>query len=131
MKLITYNPVKEINRIERELEEMGKSDWNALPILEDLPAMDMYEEDGNLVTEVNLPNFERSEVSVAADDGILEISAEHNSQSSSRNKRLYYFRESRDRYFRRVTLPDGVLIEKAKAMFRDGVLKVSMPLTAA
>ncbi len=131
MKLITYNPVRQINRIERELEEMGKSDWNALPILEDVPAMDMYEEDGNLVAEVSLPNFDRTEVSVAADDGILEISAEHKQDVKEHLGRLYYFRECRDKYFRRVTLPDGVLIDKAKAMFRDGVLKVSIPLTAA
>ena len=91
-------------------------------------AMDLYEQDGNLVAEVSLPNFKKDEISVTTNDGFLEITAKHSQEKEEKGRRYYYFQESADRYFRRVELPDGAQADKIQASFDDGILKVSMPM---
>jgi HSP20 family protein len=127
MRLVRYNPLRDLQKMERDLDKIWDNNWGLLPSLTDLTTMDLYEESGKLVAEVSLPNFKKDEVKVTADEGMLEISAEHQEKKEDKDKRRYYFRESSNRYLRRVTLPEGTKTDEVEAEFKDGVLKVSMP----
>lgn len=128
MQLIKNNPFKDLVKIEHDMEKLWENGWNTLPTFAETSAMDMYREDGNLVAEVSLPGFKKQEVKVMADDGVLEVEAEHKQEKEKKTARRYYFHESSNRYFRRVTLPEGAKAEKAQASFKKGVLKVTMPI---
>jgi len=128
MQLIKYNPFNEIQKIERDLDKVWNGDWSGMSSLTETATMDMYEEDGNLVAEVNLPNFNKSEVRVTTNNGALDISAEHKEKKEEKGKRRYFFRESSNQYFRRVILPEGAKTENIEASFKDGMLKISMPM---
>lgn len=130
MQLVRYNPFREMQKMERDLDNLWQNGWGVFPTLTEASTMDLYEEDGNLVAEVSLPNFKKEEVKVTTDEGVLEVTAEHKEKEEKKGKRQYYFHESSDSYFRRVTLPEGVKADKANASFKDGVLKVTMPVTA-
>jgi HSP20 family protein len=84
--------------------------------------------DGKIVAEVSLPNFKKDEVKVTTDKGVLEISAEHKEKEEDENKKRYYLRESSSHYLRRVSLPKGTQTDKVGAEFKDGILKVTMPV---
>lgn len=129
MQLVTYSPGRDLQKIERDLDKFWKNGWGILPSLSDTTSMDLYEEDGKLVAEVSLPTFKKNEIKVSANEGVLEISAEHQEKKEDSAKRHYYFRESSNRYLRRVTLPEGTKTNKIDAEFKDGVLKISMPAT--
>lgn len=129
MQLVRYNPFRELQKMERDLDKLWENGWGMMPTLTEASAMDLYEENGNLVAEVNLPNFNKDEVKVTTDEGVLEISAEHKEEEEKKGKRRYYFRESSNSYFRRVALPEGVKADKAEANFKNGVLKITMPTT--
>lgn len=129
MQLIKYNPFHEIQKIERDLDKVWNGDWSGMSSLTEAAAMDMYEENGNLVAEVNLPNFDKSEIRVTTKDGALDISAEHKEKKEEKGKRRYFLRESSNQYFRRVMLPEGAKTEDINASFKDGMLKISMPMT--
>ena len=131
MQVVRYNPFRELQRMERDLDKLWENGWGMLPTLTETSAMDLYEENGNLVAAVSLPNFKKEEVKVTTDEGVLEVSAEHKEEEEKKTKRRYYFHESSNRFFRRVTLPEGVKADKADAAFKDGVLKITMPMTAA
>lgn len=98
-----------------------------MPTFAEATAIDLYEEDGNLVAEVSLPNFKKDEVKITTDEGVLEVSAEHKEKEKEKAKRHYFFRESSNQYFRRMALPEGVKADKAQANFKDGILKIIMP----
>lgn len=121
MRLVRYNPLQ-------DLQSFWGSDWSAFPSITETAPMDLYEEDGNLVAEVSLPNFSKEEISVTAEHGVLEVSAEHQEKEENKGKRRYYVRESSSHYVRRVALPEGVHTEKTEASFKDGVLKVTIPV---
>lgn len=128
MQLVKYNPFREIQKMERDLDNLWHSGWGVLPMLNEASTMDLYEEDGKLVAEVNLPNFKKDEVKVTADEGVLEISAEHKEEKEKKDKRRYFYHESSNQYYRRVALPEGAKASKADASFKDSVLKVTMPM---
>lgn len=128
MQLIKYNPFHEIQKLERDLDKVWNGDWSGMSSLTETAAMDMYEENGNLVAEVNLPNFDKSEIRVTTKGGALDISAEHKEKKEEKGKRRYFLRESSNQYFRRVMLPEGAKTEDINASFKDGMLKISMPM---
>lgn len=128
MQLTRYNPLREMQGIDQDFDKLWQNDWAMLPTFIEAVALDMYEENGNLVAEVSLPSFKKDEVKLTTDKGILEISAEHREKEEEKGKRRYIFRESSNQYFRRVALPEGVNGERVDASFKDGILKVSMPM---
>jgi HSP20 family protein len=93
---------------------------------------DIYEKDGNLVYEIELPGLKRDEVELKVEDGRLTISGE-----TKRDERIdaeNYFRMGR-RYgkFQRVfPLPEQADDpKKIQAQFDNGILRVTVPLKEA
>lgn len=127
MPLVRYNPMSELQRMENDLDKLWRSGPSLLSTFSEPATMDMYEENGKLVTEFTLPNFKKGEISVSTDQGVLEVSAEHKEKKENKDQRRYYYRESNDQYLRRVALPEGVNAQKSTANFKDGVLKITMP----
>lgn len=129
MQLVRYNPLQELQRVDKDFDKLWNNGWGLLPTLTEASSLDMYEEDGKLVVEVTLPNCKKEEVRVTVEEGVLEILAIHKEEQQNKSKRRYYFQENSNTYFRRVTLPEGVKTGKADATFKDGVLKVAMPMS--
>lgn len=126
MQLTRYNPFRELRKMEQDLDKFWQGDWGLFPLTEPA-ALDLYEENGNLVAEVTLPNFNKDEIKVTTDEGVLEVSAEHKEQEEEKGTRRYYLRESSNQYLRRVALPEGTNTDKTEAEFKDGVLKITLP----
>jgi HSP20 family protein len=129
MQLVRFDPFRELQKVERDMNKLWENGWGMTPLMAETTAMDLYQEDGKLVAEISLPNFKKDEVKVNADEGMLEVSAEHKEEEEKKNKRKYFFRESSNSYFRRVALPEGVETDKADANFDNGVLRIMMPMT--
>lgn len=128
MQIVRYDPFSALKEMEKDLGKIWSDDWGLLPAFNGTSAMDLYEEDGNLVAEVSLPNYKKEEIKINVSGGVLEVSAEHKEEEEKKGKRRYFFRESSSQYLRRVPLPEGVEGDKADASFKDGVLKVVMPI---
>ncbi len=93
-----------------------------------VPRTDIYEQNGAIVIEAELPGLKKDEVDVTIDNGDLVIEAEH--KTSSDVKEEDYFRAERSfgRVYRRFPLPDGIDTSKIQANLVEGVLKVSVPI---
>ena len=92
-----------------------------------VPAMDVYEKDGNVVVESPLPGINPKNVKVEMHDGILSISSEESAKSEVDEKN-YYRKEVRHGSFHRsVRLPAEVDENKIEAVYKDGILKITAP----
>lgn len=86
---------------------------------------DVYEEDGELVIEVEAPGVAPEKLEVSVGEGVLCIEA----AVPRRAARLWHRRERAGGSFRReLPLPGRVLPALADAMLRDGLLRVRLPL---
>jgi HSP20 family protein len=90
------------------------------------PALDLYQNNDNLVAVVELPGMRKEDIEISLHDGTLSIGGERKSLSSNGDKA-----ERSERYvgsFRRsISLPARVDVNKVSATYRDGILTVTLP----
>jgi HSP20 family protein len=95
-----------------------------------LPALDLYEQNNNLIVEAELPGIPKEAVKLSCTVNSLTIQGE--TKKEEEEKREGYYRAER-RYgscYRTVALPEEIDVNKVKAEFKDGVLKVTLPKVA-
>jgi HSP20 family protein len=86
--------------------------------------LDMYEDQNNLYVEVELPGFNRQEIKLTIEDGILHLEAKHETESNKKEATYYIRERSQNRWARTLHLPVAVEEGKVNAAFQDGILKV-------
>ncbi len=129
MQIVRRSPFRELLDAEREFSKMLDQSWSSVPMFADVSAVDMYTEDGKLITEVSLPDFKKDEIEVAATSEGLEISAEHKEKEEKEAKnRRYLLRESSRSYWRRLSLPPEANTDEIKCALKDGKLTITMPI---
>jgi len=92
-------------------------------------ALDVSEDDANVIVRASLPGFRKEDVEVEVHDGVLTIKAAHTEEHEEKGERFY----RRERQFgsvsRRVALPSAVVEDDASAELKDGVLTLRIPKT--
>ncbi len=91
--------------------------------------MDMYEEGDNVVVELKAPGFGKDDVKIQVESNVITINGTIKKESEEKNKdRKYYRKEIRAMSFSRTAeLPSSVRAEDAKAIFNNGMLKITLP----
>ncbi len=93
--------------------------------------VDVLEQDGKLVVKASLPGFDKDDIDVRLDDGVLSIKAEHSDEREHTDERVYRRERRYGAVARRLALPsiaDGADVE---AELKDGVLTLSIPVPEA
>ncbi len=111
----------------RELENFFEEDWLKWTPEKSIPRMDVYENEKNIVAEIEIPGLSPEDISVEVKDDVLSIETKKKKEEEKKGKG-YYRREISSGYHRRtVALPAEVQGEKAEAEYKEGILKVTIP----
>ena len=90
------------------------------------PALDLYQNNDNVVAVVELPGMRKEEIDISLQDGTLTVSGERKTEARTADKA-----ERSERYvgtFRRsITLPTRVDSDKVSATYKDGILTITLP----
>lgn len=124
-KLIRFDPFEEINAL---TDQFFGNTWPSASKAMSLPTTDVYTKDNNLIVEAHLPNFNEDDVDVEIDNGTLVIQAERHEKDEDKGKR-YVMRESSTSFYRRMQLPERADQAKIDADMKNGVLKITIPMT--
>ena len=90
-------------------------------------AIDMYQTDDEIVVKAAVPGYKAEDVQINVTGEVLSIRGELRQEKEMKEK-AWQMREQRWGSFERsVTLPTGVLADKAKAEFEDGMLTITLP----
>jgi HSP20 family protein len=88
--------------------------------------LDVYEDDKNLYVEAELPGFNKDQIELTLDDGILHLKAEQKDEKEDKQEN-YFIRERRQaNWARSIQLPVAVQEDEVAANYQDGVLKVTL-----
>ena len=102
------------------LSREGGSNWSS-------PAIDMYQTGDEVVLKAALPGIKPDEVQINVTGDVLTIRGETKHEEDKQDK-SWQIREHRWGAFERsVRLPTGVIADKAKAEFDNGILTISLP----
>jgi HSP20 family protein len=137
--LIRWDPYQRMlslrDAIDRMVEEglpRPFGGWPWLDVGTQSAAVDLYETDENLMVEASLPGFNPEQVDISIAGNTLIIKGEIKHEEEQEEKGKYHYRERRFSSFRRtLTLPIEVDENAAEAVFKNGVLKLTLPKVAA
>ena len=87
---------------------------------------DIYEKGGRVHIELDVPGFNKDDVKVDLDDGILTIVASKHEDKEEKEKN-YYRKERSFGSFKRQFNVGNVKENEIDAKFNNGVLKISFP----
>ena len=114
----------EFERSVAELEEkIGE-----LRYAHDASAVDISEEKERYLLEAELPGFAEKDVDIKVNDRVLTIASSKEEEKKSERDGVWLIRERGVRTFRRsFSMPRDVDLDGIKAVFKDGLLSVTMP----
>lgn len=90
-------------------------------------AVDVFEEGKNVVAEMAVPGIDPDKIDVAVENWMLILAGSREERSEKKDKHYYKKEICSGHFERRISLPAEVDPDKAKASYKDGVLRVSMP----
>lgn len=101
----------------------------ALPKMPKMELMktDVYEKGGNIHIEMDVPGFDKNDIKIDVEDGILTIEAEKEESKEDKEGKNYYRRERSYGSFKRQFNVGSIKENEINAKFHNGVLKISFP----
>jgi HSP20 family protein len=93
-----------------------------------MPQIEMIQTNGDLMVKAELPGLTKDDVKVELTDEALIISGERKEEKEEKREGFYRTERNYGRFFRQIPLPEGVMTDKANAIFRNGVLEVTVPV---
>lgn len=124
MSIIPYKPFW---GLDKWFEEEWPEKWfERIPALQ-APKMDIYEDNGNVVAEVELPGMDPKNIEIEVRDNTLKIEAKSEEKKEEKRKGYYRKELSAGYYKRAVPLPLEVIGEKTEAVYKEGILKIVIP----
>ncbi|MDP3877991.1 MAG: Hsp20/alpha crystallin family protein [Methylobacter sp.] len=106
-------------------------DWN-VPSLPEIgfPKVDIIDHDDNIEVHAALPGVKKEDVDVSITNQTMTIRTSSKEEKKEEEKGKYCRREITQGEFQRsLSLPANVDGDQAKASFKDGILKVTVPKT--
>jgi HSP20 family protein len=92
-----------------------------------LPAVDIHETKKDVVVILDVPAIDPKEVSIAIVDDKLTIKGERKREEETKEETYYRTERVYGTFQRIIQLPVEVVGDKAKATYKDGVLKITVP----
>ena len=138
--LLSQPPVAQLIRWDEQLRQMfGELVARALrPSLDghrqipfsfstSAPDMDLYEENNELVVKAELPGMEKEDIEIKFSDCQLFIKGNKKRDKELKQENYYFSECSYGPFVRVLDLPSDVQVEKARRIFKNGILEIRLP----
>jgi HSP20 family protein len=132
--IILRKPVNEMVTLREAMDRLFDDAFTrplGLSRLADVPAIDMFQTDENVVVKAELPGLKAEDVQISVTANTLSLRGEYREEKEEKEK-TYHIREQRYGSFERsVALPTDVNSDKASADFENGILTITLPKSEA
>jgi HSP20 family protein len=92
-----------------------------------MPPVDLTEGDAGFTLKVELAGFSKDDVQVEIEDNRLTLKGERKREANVQEAQYYREERAYGSFRRSFTLPVAVDADKAEAIFKDGLLKLTLP----
>jgi HSP20 family protein len=141
MSLIRWNPNRELGSfpsdilsMQREINRMfdsffrgGLAEETALAPTAWTPAVDIAEHDEEYVVKMEIPGVDKNDVKITMRDNVLTVSGEKKNEKESKGSNYHRIERSVGAFERSFALPSSVKADSIDAVFKDGILKITLP----
>ncbi len=119
---------KEINRVFNSFSGglSGRDQFFNSPDLFLKPSLDISESNGEYSISIEVPGVDEKDISIELSGDTLIVSGEKNQESKTKDKNYYRVERSYGSFRRVLTLPQDADENSIKAMFKNGVLNITI-----
>jgi HSP20 family protein len=131
----TISPFWPIQRLQHEIDHLFGhpfGSWLSSPesMIEDwMPAVNMYEENNNIIVKAELPGMKKEEFEVYVTGDNLNIAGERKAESEEKSADMYRSERFFGRFHRTIPMPVPIKADAILARYKDGVLTITCPKT--
>jgi HSP20 family protein len=130
------SPFRILDRFADEMDRMfdefgfGRA-WNRRSSVDEsitwAPRIDITQRSNEVVIRADLPGLNKEEVKVDVTDEAVTIQGERHGERDEEQGGIYRTERSYGSFYRSIPLPEGAMVDQAKASFSNGVLEITMP----
>ena len=129
--LLRMDPLMGFPTLDRLFGSMlGEPETNGFTLDEGTLALDISENDQEVIVRASLPGFTKDQVEIEAHDGVLTIKAEKTEETETKDERFYRKERRIGSVSRRIALPSVVKEADAHAELENGELILRLPKEA-
>ncbi|MGB9720868.1 MAG: Hsp20/alpha crystallin family protein [bacterium] len=92
-----------------------------------VPVIDIEEDNDNFIVKAELPGLKKEDVKIAVRGNLLTVSGERKQEEETRNKTYHRIERSYGKFSRTISLPSEIDANKIKAVYKDGILHITLP----
>lgn len=96
-----------------------------------VPEMEVFEKNNLLTVRLDVPGLKKEELTVHVAEGVLTVEGERKHETEEEKNHWYRRERTYGRFYRTVPLPEGVNPKEVTALFKNGVLEVTVPMRTA
>jgi HSP20 family protein len=135
--MLSWDLFREMEQLHRDIDDvfrgagLGREFSPGRKSIRHFPRINLREDDDFLYVEALLPGVDPKQVDINMLGNTLTLSGERRGDDDEANSRTWHRRERvQGRFLRTLELPVQVDVEKAKAEYKHGLLRVSLPKAA-
>lgn len=136
MAIIRWDPFRDLvtlrDKMNRLFEDAatGRGEEKELISSSWAPAVDIYEDETQLVLTAEVPGINEKDVEIKIDDNLLSIQGERKLEKETKEENYHRIERAYGSFYRSFTLPNYIDQDKIRAEHENGVLKITMPKKA-
>ncbi|MEJ5300018.1 MAG: Hsp20/alpha crystallin family protein [Thermodesulforhabdaceae bacterium] len=92
-----------------------------------VPAFDVSETEEHIIVKADLPGVDVKDLDISIVGNVLTVKGEKKQEKEEKNESYHRIERSYGSFSRSITLPAEVNPEAVEAVYRDGVLKLTIP----
>jgi len=129
MALVPYDPFRQLESWRRDMDRFFTETFPVtVTHAMNMPRVDVYETDGEVVAEFEIPGIDKKEdIHIDVDNNVLTVSGAVNRTVEVNEQEMHHRERYVGRFQRSVSLPARVDADAARATYKNGVLEVRMP----
>lgn len=120
--------------MERSFGRPARGFWRMRPTIfareNWVPDMDVYEKDGKIVMQVDLPGMKREDIDVSVEGDMLVVRGHREEEKETKEEDYHRSERATGTFMRSIRLPEGTNSDAIQATYKEGVLEVSVPQPA-
>ena len=133
-----WNPLQEMDSLQHQLASLlgsdlgstalgqGQAEAGSVQTREWAPVVNISEDDKEYVIQSELPGVSREDISVTVENGVLTIKGERRFDQEEKNRKYHLVERAYGNFTRSFQVPDDADGAQVNAVFKEGVLRVSL-----
>ncbi len=129
--LVRWDPFRDLETLRDEVERVFDTFFGRRglvgrePVF--IPAIDVEETDDAFIVRAELPGMKKEDIKLTITEDSLTISGERKRAKEEKNKTYHRMEIAYGKFVRTIEFPVDVDPKKAKAVYKDGILEITVP----